>query len=59
MILGGAIGNIIDRFRLGNVVDYIDICIMNIHWPAFNFADSVITIGILILIHQLIYFYPF
>ena len=45
MILGGAIGNGIDRLFSGYVIDFIDFYYKNYHWPAFNFADSFITIG--------------
>jgi signal peptidase II len=46
LILGGAIGNLIDRFRLGYVVDFLDVFVKSHHWPAFNVADSAICIGI-------------
>ncbi|HYI13326.1 MAG TPA: signal peptidase II [Thermoanaerobaculia bacterium] len=46
LILGGAIGNLIDRFRFGYVVDFLDVYVGNHHWPAFNVADSAICIGI-------------
>jgi signal peptidase II len=56
-ILGGAIGNLIDRFRFGYVVDFIDVFIGKYHWPAFNVADSFLTIGIfLILLSNLLSF---
>ena len=45
LILGGAAGNLIDRFRLGYVVDYLDLYVGQYHWPAFNLADSAISIG--------------
>ena len=45
MITGGAIGNAIDRLRFGRVVDFIDFHIGAWHWPAFNIADTAITIG--------------
>lgn len=48
-ILGGALGNIIDRLRLGYVVDFLDAYVKNWHWPTFNVADSCITIGVLLL----------
>ena len=44
-IISGAIGNLIDRFKYNAVVDFIDFHINNLHWPAFNFADTYITIG--------------
>jgi signal peptidase II len=49
LILGGAIGNLIDRFRFGYVVDFLDVYVGNHHWPAFNVADSAICIGIALL----------
>ncbi len=48
-IMGGALGNIIDRLRLGFVVDFLDARIGTYHWPTFNCADSCITIGVLLL----------
>ena len=45
-ILGGAIGNIIDRIQYGAVIDFIDVHFFDFHWPAFNIADSAITIGV-------------
>lgn len=49
LILGGAIGNLVDRFRFGYVVDFLDVYIGTHHWPAFNVADSAICIGIALL----------
>jgi signal peptidase II len=49
-ILGGATGNVIDRFNYGAVIDFIDIHINNWHWPAFNVADIAISIGAIALI---------
>ena len=46
LILGGAIGNLLDRFRFGYVVDFLDVYVQGHHWPAFNVADSAICIGI-------------
>ena len=50
LILGGAIGNMIDRVVLGAVVDFLDIHVAGYHWPAFNLADSAITCGAALLI---------
>ena len=49
MIMGGAFGNLIDRVRLGAVIDFLDFYLGSYHWPAFNMADSAITLGALIL----------
>jgi signal peptidase II len=49
LIMGGALGNIIDRLRLGYVVDFFDAYVKSWHWPTFNVADSCITIGVLLL----------
>lgn len=46
LILGGAIGNLIDRLRYGAVVDFLDFHVGTWHWPAFNVADSAITVGV-------------
>jgi len=46
LIIGGAIGNVVDRVRLGAVVDFLDFHIGSLHWPAFNLADSAICIGV-------------
>lgn len=45
LIIGGAIGNVIDRIRLGYVIDFIDVYYGQSHWPAFNIADSAISVG--------------
>ena len=50
LILGGAIGNLIDRLRFGQVVDFLDFHAYGWHWPAFNVADSAITVGAVLLI---------
>ena len=50
LILGGAIGNLVDRVRFGYVVDFIDVHYAGWHWPAFNLADSAIVIGVLFLL---------
>jgi len=46
LIFGGAVGNLIDRGRFGAVVDFIDLHWRGYHWPAFNVADSAITVGV-------------
>jgi signal peptidase II len=50
LILGGALGNVIDRLRFGHVVDFLDLHAGGWHWPAFNVADSAITVGAALLI---------
>ena len=52
LIMGGALGNVIDRFRFGAVVDFLDFYIGTWHWPAFNVADSAICIGAALLIWE-------
>lgn len=46
LVIGGALGNLIDRVRFGEVIDFLDVYIGRYHWPAFNIADSAISIGI-------------
>ena len=53
-LLGGILGNFIDRIRLGYVVDFLDFNIGNYHYPVFNIADIGITIGIILLIYAII-----
>jgi signal peptidase II len=55
LIFGGAIGNLIDRVRYGMVVDFLDFYIGKYHWPAFNIADSAITVGLFIFIYHLLF----
>lgn len=50
LILGGALGNLVDRLRFGVVVDFIDCYVGPWHWPAFNVADSAITVGAVLLV---------
>ncbi len=50
LVLGGAIGNVIDRIRFGYVVDFIDVYYRAWHWPTFNVADSAITFGAILLV---------
>jgi signal peptidase II len=53
--LAGAAGNLIDRFRMGSVVDFLDFYFRGLHWPAFNVADASITIGVLFLALKIIW----
>ena len=55
LIFGGAIGNLIDRLRFGKVVDFLDFYVGTLHWPAFNVADSAITVGVAIFIAHLLF----
>ena len=55
MVVGGATGNLIDRVRLGYVIDFIDIYLGRFHWPAFNIADIGITVGIFMLAADIIF----
>ena len=50
LILGGAIGNVTDRILLGHVIDFLDFHIAGWHWPAFNLADSAITVGAVLMV---------
>jgi signal peptidase II len=50
MILGGAVGNLTDRIRIGKVTDFIDVYVGGWHWPAFNVADSALTVGIILFL---------
>ena len=54
MVLGGAVGNLIDRIRFGSVVDFLDFYLGNYHWPAFNIADSAICFGAALILFQYI-----
>jgi signal peptidase II len=54
LIIGGAIGNLVDRVLYGEVIDFLDFYWSHYHWPAFNVADSCITIGVLITFYYLI-----
>jgi signal peptidase II len=49
-IFGGAVGNLIDRVRFGEVIDFLDFSLLGYHWPAFNVADAAITVGVCFLI---------
>jgi signal peptidase II len=50
MIVGGAIGNVIDRLRFGAVADFLDFHLMGYHWPSFNIADACIVVGVGLLL---------
>lgn len=50
LVIGGAIGNVIDRLRFGAVADFFDLHVAGYHWPAFNLADSAIFVGVMILL---------
>ena len=54
LIFGGAVGNLIDRVRFGAVVDFVDVHLHGYHWPAFNAADSAITVGVILLAARLL-----
>ena len=54
LILGGAIGNLIDRLRMGEVVDFFDFSIGRYHWPVFNVADIAVTVGVFLLLFSYI-----
>ena len=54
LIFGGAVGNLIDRARFGAVVDFVDVHWHGWHWPAFNVADSTISIGVALLALRLL-----
>ena len=50
LILGGAIGNLIDRVLYGYVIDFLDVYYQSWHWPAFNVADSAISVGVILML---------
>jgi signal peptidase II len=54
LIFGGAVGNLIDRIRFGAVVDFLDVYIGTAHWPAFNVADSAISVGAVLMVWGMI-----
>nr|WP_024330506.1 signal peptidase II [Simiduia agarivorans] len=56
LVLGGAIGNLIDRVQLGYVVDFISVHYQSYYWPAFNIADSAICVGVALLIVDMVFF---
>ena len=56
LVIGGALGNVLDRARFGAVVDFLDVHAYGYHWPAFNISDSAIVIGVFLLIVQSFFF---
>jgi signal peptidase II len=50
LVLGGAVGNLIDRLLYGYVIDFLDVYYESWHWPAFNIADSAITLGVVLML---------
>lgn len=56
LVLGGAAGNLIDRLRIGQVIDFIDFYVGNWHWPAFNVADSALTAGVALFLLSNLFF---
>ena len=57
-IVGGAVGNVIDRLRFGAVFDFIDFYVGDWHWPAFNLADSAIFVGVVLLLFDSLFHQP-
>lgn len=55
LLFGGAVGNLVDRVRFGGVVDFLDLYAGNLHWPAFNVADSAITVGVFIFGYHILF----
>ena len=58
LVLGGAVGNLIDRLLLGHVVDFIQVYYRDFYWPAFNIADSAITVGAVLLVWDALFVKP-
>ncbi len=56
MITAGAVGNLLDRIRWGHVLDFLDFHWHGYHWPAFNIADSAITVGVFLLLIENLFF---
>ena len=55
LIFGGAVGNLIDRVRFGEVVDFLDVYVATLHWPTFNVADSAVTVGVGIFVAHILF----
>ena len=58
LVIGGALGNVIDRLRFGAVFDFLDLHTAGYHWPAFNVADSAITVGAVMLVVDSLFMGP-
>ncbi|MCF8496192.1 MAG: signal peptidase II [Alphaproteobacteria bacterium] len=56
LVIGGALGNMMDRVRFGAVIDFLDFHVLDYHWPAFNISDSAIVIGVFVLIFYALFF---
>lgn len=56
LILGGAIGNLLDRIQYGHVIDFLDFYVGQWHWPTFNMADSAVCVGALMLLIEALFF---
>ena len=50
MVIGGALGNVVDRLRFGAVTDFLDFHVLGYHWPAFNVADTGISVGVALIV---------
>lgn len=55
LILGGALGNLADRLRFGEVIDFLDFYVGTYHWPAFNIADSAISVGVALMAFEMLF----
>jgi len=58
LVIAGAVGNLIDRIRMGEVIDFIDMGIGSYRWPTYNFADIFVTVGMIILLIHFLFFPP-
>jgi len=58
LVLGGALGNLIDRLWFGHVIDFIQVYYRDFYWPAFNIADSAISVGAVLLIWDALFVKP-
>lgn len=55
LIIGGALGNLIDRLLFGHVIDFLDFYLGQYHWPAFNIADSAISLGVALMLYEIMF----